>query len=795
MKLGKKRREGMCMRWSIIKYDLVRNKAINTTLFLFMALSACLVVLSVITAVQTFTSITNLYEVAQPPHFLQMHKGPIDTDQIADFMSNHDSTTYWQVVPMLNVYGHNIRIVGEDSYDLSDIRLDIGLVTQNDTHGLLLDAEHQKVTLRDGEIGMPVLLRDMYSMELGDRVILTNNGHRAEFTISHFVLDAQMNTPMVSSTRILLSDGDMERLLNFGWEKEYLIEAYFSDTSEASAFQTAYENAGLAQNGQAVTYAIIFLLSALTDIITIFVLLLVSVLLILVSFLCIKFTIMATLEEEVREIGTMKAIGFSFPDIRDIYLSKYRILAVVAIIAGFILALLLSAQVTSHISSSFGGEAISPLAIYLSLAASLIVFFLINHQAKRVLKAIKKLTIVDALVSGQGFTKAADKVKDGLHGVKRLSVNWALSLGEVRYGFKNYAIVFSVMVIAVMLIMIPINLLHTFEAPEFITYMGRALGDILIEIEDETNVQARHGKVVDLLQHDQDILSYFESRRVRVQTTSSEDQVMNLHIDSGVNSGDGLQYLVGRSPQGDAELALSYLNAEELGKQAGDTIMLRYNGEDVELVVSGIYQDVTSGGFTAKSQYAFPELESSKYSFSVNLHDQGRIAAKVATWTETLGSGVTVDPMEEFSNQTLGGVAVRLRGVVLATIVVGAVIALLITVLFLKLRLAKELSKLAILKAIGFSEPDLKKQYLMKIGLVSALGIVVGIALTSVLGQQIVNGALGLAGLGIRKVVLLSDPLVQFVLCPALLLTLILVCTWFVAGGIKRYNIISIINE
>ena len=56
-------------------------------------------------------------------------------------------------------------------------------------------------------------------------------------------------------------------------ENEYLIEAYFTNSKEATNFQTAYENAGLPQNGQAVTYAIIFLLSALTDITTVFVLL------------------------------------------------------------------------------------------------------------------------------------------------------------------------------------------------------------------------------------------------------------------------------------------------------------------------------------------------------------------------------------------------------------------------------------------------------------------------------------------------------------------------------------------
>lgn len=66
------------MNWLIIKNDFKRNKVINIALLLFMMFSACLAVVSVIVGVQTFTSISELYKTAQPPHFLQMHKGEIN---------------------------------------------------------------------------------------------------------------------------------------------------------------------------------------------------------------------------------------------------------------------------------------------------------------------------------------------------------------------------------------------------------------------------------------------------------------------------------------------------------------------------------------------------------------------------------------------------------------------------------------------------------------------------------------------------------------------------------------------
>lgn len=784
------------MKWSMVKSDFIRNKVINIALLLFMTFSVILVILSMLMATQTFTSISELYKTAQPPHFVQMHKGEINQEKIREFMSKNELVNYSQIQTMINIYGENLTIVGKDGrYDLSDCRLDIGLVKQNDTKDLLLNYEHEKVTIHEGEMGIPVLLKEMYDIEIGDQVILTSNGISSEFIVKEIILDSMMNSPMVSSTRILVSDNDFDRLLGKVGENEYLIEAYFSNTNEASTFQTIYENTGLPQNGQAVTYSIIFLLSALTDITTVFVLLLVSVLLIIVSFICVRFTIMAALEEEILEIGTMKAIGFSFVDIRNIYLYKYRALAMAAVTLGYILALLLSDVVTNHISASFGGKSLSILAVVLSLATGCLVFILIDYYCKRILKKIKKLSVVDAMVTGKGFGRDRGSVKDGLHKSMKFSINWLMGIREVFFKFNIWIPVFSVVLITVLIIMVPVNLLNTFEAPEFITYMGSSLEDILIEIENGEYIETGYLNVKQLLQNDADIEDYYEYRSIRVQTINNENKLVNLKIDSGVNAGNELQYLSGKTPEGEDEIAISYLNADEIGKEVGDSILLLFNNKEHRFMISGIYQDVTSGGYTAKSKYNFSELHADKYSFSVNLKDNVEVEGKADEWTTFLGAGVNVDPMEEFINQTLGGVSKQLRNIVIGILIVGLVVAMLINILFLKLRLAKDLSEIATLKAIGFSEQDINKQYIIKIGCVSIIGILCGIALTEIIGDKIVNTALGIVGLGIKNVRLITNPLMQYIICPLLLMVSILLATLIIMRTIRKYNIISIIKE
>lgn len=784
------------MDWLIVKNDFKRNKVINLALLLFMMFSACLAVLSVIIAVQTFTSISNLYETAQPPHFLQMHKGELDQAKIDTFMKSNKSVTYWQTDTMIDIFGDNLSVVSNNNtYKLSDCRLDIGLVKQNKEKDLLLNSRHQKVIMQEGEIGIPVLLKEKYGMKIGDQVILNVDDVKRKFVIKEFVLDSQMNSPMCSSTRILLSDKDFDSLDGKIGEKEYLIEAYLTNSKEASTFRSDYENSGMPQYGQAVTYANIFLISAFTDITTVFVFLLVSILLIIISFICVKFTIMAALEEDVGEIGTMKAIGLPFSEIRNLYMVKYRALAAVGVIIGYVLAVMLNGAFTRHIKATFGDMDISALAVILSIAIGCMVFLLINRYCKKVLKIIKKVTVVDAMVNGKGFEKSKGRVKDGLYKSKKLSVNWLMATREVFHKFRKWTIVFAIAAIAVLMIMIPANLVITFESPEFVTYMGSSMDDIMIEVENGENLETSYLQAKQVVKEDDAVKSSREYRRVCVQTTNNEGKRMNLHIDCGDNEGNGLKYLDGKAPEETNEIAISYNNANEMGKDVGSKIVLLYNNKEQEFIVSGIYQDVTSGGYTAKSKYKFGELTAEKYGFLISLYDKQEAEVKAEKWSGILGKGVTVDPMKEFGKQTMGGVAKQLKTVVLVIVIIASCLAMLITVLFLKLRIAKDLADIAVLKAIGFTEHDIRQQYLIKMGCISFAGIATGIILTDILGEKIISLALSMAGLGLKSVNFITNPLIEYIICPLFLLALMLLVTRIVMNITRKYNIISIINE
>ena len=120
---------------------------------------------------------------------------------------------------------------------------------------------------------------------------------------------------------------------------EYLIEFRLKDFSALGAFETAYASAGLEANGPTVTYPLFKTMNAISDGMMIAVILLVSALVVAIAFMCIRFTLLAKIEDDYREIGVMKAIGLRVSDIKKIYLAKYAAIAAAGSILGFALSL------------------------------------------------------------------------------------------------------------------------------------------------------------------------------------------------------------------------------------------------------------------------------------------------------------------------------------------------------------------------------------------------------------------------------------------------------------------------
>lgn len=784
------------MHLKLLKNDFKKNPWNNGILLLFITLAAMIAVTVTLMLTQLFTSISSMYETANPPHFLQMHKGEFSQTDIDEFNRGYEGIRHWQTVPMITVYSDELTVSedGGKRFSLADCRLDISLVRQNKQYDVLLDEGRKPLEINPGEIGVPVILLDEFDIAVGDTVTLCKGGITKDFTVSAYVYDGQMNSTLCSSTRFLISDSDFEALQGNAGETEYLIEAWFADSSQASDYQSVYEQSdlNLPKNGQAITYTMIFLLSALTDLLMAVVFLLAGILLIVIALVCLRYAVLAELTDDMREIGAMKAVGISKKGIIGLYLGKIRILTAVGCVLGFVLAGLTVSLLTGHISRTFGGQSLGARERILSVFVAVLVYGIILLFSRKILSRLGKATIIDLLVTEKGFEQQA-KIKDGLRRSK-LPVNLLIGLHEVRHG---YGIIFSLLLVVSILITVPLRTVQTMKNDEFVTYMGSSVCDLLLEVEQGEDLEQRNRQVETLLQTaaEQGTVRKIDPlRRVRLQAVREDGKAVGIHIDTGKSAGAGLKYLVGKNPQIDTEIALSYLMADELDKKLHDTVDMIVSGEVQTLTICGIYQDVTSGGRTAKTVCTFSNEPSEKYSYGITLSASAPDSFAVDL-RQRLGSGYSVENMEEFLGQTLGGVTSHVRQASFAVLFIGIGLTVLITALFLRLRLAREAPALAVKKAMGISFTAIRAQELAPILIAGGLGSACGILLAELFGDKLVSGLFGMLGMGLKKIEFVDVAAWQFAVIPVILLTTLCIVTVSLCAQIRRMDTAIYLSE
>ena len=768
----------------------------NVILFVFMCLSVTIAAAVVLMISMLFSSITTMYETAKPPHFLQMHMGTVDQTDIDEFNESFEGIEYWQSVPMITLYGDSITVTDErESYALSDCRLDISLVKQNIGYDVLLDEKRNPLHLSSGEIGVPMIVLDQYDISLGDKIVVCENGTEKQFTVVSYVYDGMMNSTTCSSTRFLISDADFDLLFGNIGETEYLIEAYFTDSTLASAYQTAYEQSAkdLPKNGQAITYTIIFLLSALTDILTAMVFVLTGVVLIFVVVICLRYVILAELEDDVVAIGTLKSIGIPEKSIGNLYLAKIRILMTTACVCGFLAALCLLPKFTGRISRFFGEQPLAMKSYIMAVGAVIILYCIILLFARKTMKQIKTKTIVDLLVLNNGFGKKA-KVKSGLYKSRKLSANALIGLHEVRNG---YGFIFGLLLIITFLVMVPIRSLQTMQAEDFVTYMGSPICDLLAEVMQGDSLEDRNEDILKLFEEEKTkgtVKNVDALRRVRLQAFSNIDELVGVHVDTGVAAGQGIVYLSGTNPSEENHIAISYLLADELGKKEGDTVTILSDNQTYGFVVCGVYQDVTSGGKTAKAIYDFSEEESEKYSYQLELSQGTPVDEFANEMRLKLGSGYSIKSMDSFLDQTLGGVTSGIRQAVTSVVFIGIVITVFIVLLFMELRLARTMHALAEKLAMGIPLKAICMQELYPMLFLGGIGVISGVVLTELIGEKVVSALFSMLGLGITSISF-SSVTMRCMGIPIGLVVILVLINLCVCMKIKKIDITQYFNQ
>lgn len=729
------------MERRMIINDIKANKLVSAATCIFMAVTAMLLGLSILLYASLADSIDSLMTEAKTPDFLQMHTGELDEDDVNSFSQQREDIEAMQICTFLNLQNSQISI-GNESFENN--MQDNGLSCQSSLFDYLVDADNKVIYPSEGEVFVPVCYRKEYGIKSGDVMRIG----KEELIVAGFLRDSQMNSMMASSKRFLISEPDYERLRQLGSE-EYLIEFRLKDGSDINAFATAYKDAGLPDNGPTITYPLIRMMNALSDGMMILVILLVSVVVLLISMLCIRYIILTQLEKDKTGIGMLKAVGISRRDIRKLYMSKYLILSVVGCMTGVIAAIITANPVGAQMRELYGNAGNTGLIYALMILGALAAEGVILLSVSRLLHRTGRISAADALYGRGSFGKK-----------------------------KNLWLPAMIITAAAMfMILVPQNMKSTIEAPEFVTYMGIGESHIRIDVRQTGNVRKIAGEVTEDIGHDNRVRDYVLMETGSYRTILQNGSSYDLMIENGDHSRFPVRYTEGRYPENDREIALSVLNAEEMGVKLGYEIivckeMKDGTAEEISCSVCGIYSDITNGGKTAKACMKDPD-DATPVMWSIiylSLADEDL----TREWTNeyqdrysSFESGVKVTLIADYLKGTYGQTIRNISKAAAVSSVMACFVLFIVMLLLIRLVVWRERNDSSLKKALGFTSSDIRMEYLKKTVTYILPGIVLGVFAGIVPGQSL--AALLLRSMGAYSFRFIIDPLTVFAAAPAMI--------------------------
>ncbi len=576
-------------------------------------------------------------------------------------------------------------------------------------------------------------------------------------------------------------------------ETEYLIEFRLVDPNKTNEFIQTYQNAALPNSGPLVTYSLFQLLNALTDGVVAAVIIMVSIILIVIAVCCIRFTMLATIEEDYREISVMKAIGVSGRDIRTLYLSKYVVIAGLACIVGYLSSIYVNRLFTSNIMLYMGSAPATWLNEALSLFAVITIFAIVLGCCILVLRRFNQISAIEGLRSGSLGDTDVSTMKLSLSNSRwSRSVPVFLALQDVIQRKRLYRLLLLVFTVSSLIIIVPVNFLNTLRAPSFISYMGVGQSDIRIDLRYSEDVEQRYAELLEHVRTDSDVLRYSPLVTTQFNVRNNEGGYDQISVETGDFSIFPLSYLSGLAPKTDNEIALSDANSRELDKKVGDSIVLMVEDREKTMVVSGIYQDVTNGGKTAKALLPYDKNRVLWYVVSLDLKDASQITDKIAAYEQAFSPAKVTD-LQGYLHQTLGGTIDQLKRITIAVLVVAVLVSILITSLFLRMLVAKDHGDIAILRSLGFALSNIRLKYVMITLIVLGIGVLAGTILANTAGPLLISAIMSSFGASHMEFVI--NPLQAYILCPLMLASAITIAALLSIQSIREASIVKMIVE
>ncbi|MBO5164655.1 MAG: ABC transporter permease [Ruminococcus sp.] len=767
---------------NILKKDLKRKKTMNVILLMFIIL-AVMFVSSGLNNVLTVMNGTDYYmDKAGVGDYALITMGKDSTGHAAPILDKAECVKSYKLEN--SIFGSQNSVKRTDGTDVETRNVAL-FQSISDVKLNFFDVENAPVTeVKQGEVMIAGKFIQKNGFEVGDHILIKLGDVQMELKIAGKVKDAFLGGDIMGNTRFLLNQRDYDKFLSDDMIRaHYQGEIAYIETDDVTAIKSVIANIpGVLFDGTRSMLQTAYVM----DMLVAFIVLILSVCLIVVSFVVLRFSINFTISEEYREIGVMKAIGLKNRKIRGLYIAKYLIMAVVGGIIGFFASIPFGNMLLKSVSENMvlGNNA----GLLINIASTVGTIFIILLFAYGCTGKVKKLTPIDAIRSGQTGERFRKKSFFRI-GKTNAKPAFYMAVNDILSAPRRFMTVIVSFFICTLFVLILVNTVATMKSSNLITTFGTKSDIYITDIDSATKLMSEGDResVEDKLN---DIADSISEKGMPCELSLdiqykykiiSKGNSFSLSCSQSVNiPADKYEYYEGTSPQNKNEIAITPQVSEMLDAEIGDTVTIDFGTEKIDCIITAYFQTMNQMGEVIRLSDEAP----TDMSFVANFRQYQVDFTDSPTDKEIenrkekikeLFDNADVMNAAEYCMDCIS-VVPTMEAVQYMLLAITIIVVILVTVLVERSFISDERSQIALLKAIGFKNGAIIKWHTLRFGIAALAAAILAAVASIPMTNLCISPIFGM--MGAVDIDFMIDPLKVFLLYPLIIFAVTVLTAW-----------------
>ena len=777
------------MFFRILKKDLKRKKTMNVVMLLFIVLSSMFAstavnnISAVTGGIEHFKKLSNMSDA-----YVYLDKSVDDDDFYEKLKSIKGVNTVKTVHYLTYVQAENFKLHGKK---LSNT-VNPGLIVSSDemainyfdkNNNIIKNVEKGTFYCTSSFIyGLDVKEGDEFKLKIGNtKLSLKYAGTYKNYT------DPSDNA---ANPYLIVNDEDYKILEKEPETSIFGNTVYYVYTSDIEILQKAFES----NNNVSVYLPEDFEGNYIYDMLIAYMLMILSIILIFIAFLILRFTINFTIEEEFREIGIMKAIGIKSFDVRLLYIVKYIAVTIIGSILGFFVSIPLSRNMLKSISAHivFSANNVYIYGILTTIGVIIIVTLLCYFSTKK----IKKLSPLDAVRDGQ--TGERFKKKGLLHlASTKIPTTPYLAINDIISYPKRYILVSVILTFLLVATTLTSVLNTSLSSKEMFkgVYMDPDADAVIFDMNVLSPIFTENDGYKTLLKNGEKLCkennipakvgTAYGSKGFIYNGDEEIDLLLTSHANIDINK---IYFIEGSAPKAKNEIALTKKVLKEINASIGDTITTNINGSDTKMLITGITCSFMNNGYSGllSEKYSF-DAKTVNNSLGLNLFFTDNPNEKtsqeyIEKIKDVFGTEKVYSAEEYIAFMT--GMSDILNTMKIMMIIITLIVSTLVVVLMERSFISREKSEIALIKAIGVTNISIVLWQSLRFTIISLVSSIMSSIIIFPLGTYLLNLGCNLFG-DVSNIKLSIDITEVFIICPLFLVLIVTMAALITSSYVK----------